>query len=162
MKELSIYKADYSISTRREQLDLAMIHDYLCHHAYWCPGIPFERVETAADHSLNFGVYQSGRQIGYARIITDFSSIAYLGDVFILPPWRGKGLSKWLMETIMKHPALQGLRRWILLTGDAHGLYSQYGWKAIASPYNWMELHDKNVYQAFIKTATSVSPSSPA
>ena len=92
-------------------------------------------------------VYQNKKQLGFARIISDFSTIAYLGDVYILKEYRGKGLSKWLMATVMNYPHLQGLRRWILLTGDAHGLYRQFGWTDIADHTKWMELHDKNVYK---------------
>jgi GNAT superfamily N-acetyltransferase len=103
-------------------------------------------VVTAAENSLNFGLYFNEKQIGYARIISDFSTIAYLGDVYVLPEFRGQGLSKWLMQTIQQHPNLQGLRRWILLTGDAHGLYKQFGFTEIAAPGKWMELHNKNVY----------------
>jgi GNAT superfamily N-acetyltransferase len=103
--------------------------------------IPFSRVETAIDHSLNFGLYLKEQQIGYARVITDFASIAYLGDVYVLPEFRGQGLSKWLMQTIMEYPDLQGLRRWILSTADAHGLYKQFGWKPVACPDRWMEVH---------------------
>jgi len=86
------------------------------------------------------------KQVGYARVITDFTTIAYLGDVFILQEHRGKGLSKWLMQTIMEHPELQGLRRWILATADAHGLYKQFGWTPMKAPDRWMELHDPDVY----------------
>lgn len=108
--------------------------------------IPKERVLTAIKNSLCFGVYESEKQIGFARVITDFSTIAYLGDIYIIKDYRSRGLSKWLMETIMNYPALQGLRRWILLTADAHGLYRKFGWKGIAEPSKWMELHNKNVY----------------
>lgn len=108
--------------------------------------IPKDRVLVSIENSLCFGVYTGSRQIGFARIISDFSTIAYLGDVFIVKDYRGMGLSKWLMETIMNHPDLQGLRRWILLTGDAHQLYRQFGWKEIADPSLWMELHNKNAY----------------
>ena len=109
--------------------------------------MPFETVKKSIDHSLNFGLYHNEQQIGFARIISDFSTIAYLGDVYILPEFRGRGLSKWLMETITSFPELQGLRRWILLTGDAHGLYKQFGWKNISNPERWMELHNKDVYK---------------
>jgi GNAT superfamily N-acetyltransferase len=90
--------------------------------------------------------YDDNRQIGFARIITDYATIAYLGDVYILEEYRSQGLSKWLIDTVMNYPHLQGLRRWILLTGDAHGLYRQFGWTDIADPSKWMELHNKNVY----------------
>lgn len=91
-------------------------------------------------------LYENNKQIGFARIITDYSTIAYLGDVYILEEYRGKGLSKWLMETIMNFPELQGLRRWILLTRDAHELYRKYGWTDLTDSGTWMELHNKNMY----------------
>lgn len=147
MTDIDIYKDAFCISTRRSKLDLIAIHRFLSEEAYWCKSIPFETVKKAADHSLNFGLFHDDRQIGYARIISDYATIAYLGDVYVLPAYRKQGLSKWLMQTIMNHPELEGLRRWILLTGDAHELYRQFGWKEIASPEKWMELHNKDVYQ---------------
>ena len=147
MEDIEIFKNDYCISTARSKLDLKTIHHFLSAEAYWSKNIPFERVEKAIDHSLNFGIYHHNKQIGYARVITDYSTVAYLGDVFVLPDFRQQGLSKWLIHTIKNHPELQGLRRWILLTGDAHNLYKQFGWTAIASPERWMELNDKDVYK---------------
>jgi GNAT superfamily N-acetyltransferase len=146
MKDLIFYKDEFCISTEKAILDLEAIHQFLSTQAYWSLNIPFDRVEKAAGHSLNFGLYFKGRQVGYARIISDYATIAYLADVFVLPGFRGRGLSKWLMQTVREHPCLQGLRRWILLTGDAHGLYKQFGWAAIASPEKWMEIHNKEVY----------------
>lgn len=146
MTELTIHKGAFCISTDKGKLDMDAIHEFLSTKAYWCLNIPKETVKNAIAHSLCFGVYEDKRQIGFARIITDFSTIAYLGDVYIVEDKRGKGISKWLMETIMKHPDLQGLRRWVLLTGDAHGLYRQFGWTDIADPARWMEIHNKNVY----------------
>ena len=146
MTHLTIYKDQYCVSTDKAKLDLDAIHKFLSIEAYWCLNIPKSKVQLAIENSLCFGVYQNNKQIGFARVITDLSTIAYLGDVYILPEFRGKGLSKWLMETIMTYPTLQGLRRWILLTGDAHGLYRQFGWTDIAEPSKWMELHNKNAY----------------
>ena len=146
MRKITINKNQFSISTDKSKLDIDSIHDFLSTKAYWCLNIPKEKVQIAIENSLCFGVYDAGKQVGFARVISDFSTIAYLGDVYILEEYRGKGLSKWLMETIMNHEDLQGLRRWILLTGDAHELYRQYGWTNIADPTKWMELHDKNVY----------------
>jgi len=143
---MSIYKDGFCISTDKEKLDIETIHEFLSTKAYWCINIPKEKVQTAIQNSLCFGVYQDKKQIGFARIISDFSTIAYLGDVFILEEYRGKGLSKWLMDYIMNYPDLQGLRRWILLTGDAHELYRQFGWTDIENPSRWMELFNKNVY----------------
>jgi GNAT superfamily N-acetyltransferase len=139
---MTVIKEEYCISTDRDKLDLKFIHDFLSKESYWVRNIPFEKVEKAADHSLNFGLYHQDRQIGYARIITDYSRVAYLADVFIIPAYRGKGLSKWLMEQIMVHPDLQGLRRWILHTSDAHGLYRQFGWTPAAKPETYMEKYN--------------------
>lgn len=138
----------YTISTDPDRLPVGIIHDYLSNHSYWAKGIPFETVERSVRHSLNFGVYTDNELIGYARVITDYATIAYLGDVFILPEHRGKGLSRKLMEEIAAHPTLQGLRRWILLTKDAHDLYKKSGWKAIANPPAWMEKHFPDIYQS--------------
>ncbi|WP_425236351.1 GNAT family N-acetyltransferase [Ulvibacterium sp.] len=146
MKKLSLQKNEFYISTDKSKLDIDTIHDFLSTKAYWCLHIPKEKVEISIENSFCFGLYETNKQIGFARIITDFSTIAYLGDVYILEEYRGKGLSKWLMETIMNFPELQGLRRWILLTGDAHELYRKYGWTDLADSSKWMELHNKNVY----------------
>ncbi len=144
----TIFKDGYSISTDKEKLDIEAIHQFLSKDAYWCLNIPKDTVACSIDHSLCFGLYRDTKQVGFARIISDYATVAYLGDVYILPAHRGKGLSKWLMETIMSHPDMQGLRRWILLTGDAHDLYRQYGWTDIADPTKWMELHNKHIYDS--------------
>lgn len=146
MEAIELYKDDFCLSTAKARLDIKMIHQFLSTEAYWSKNIPYEKVVAAINHSLNIGVYYQGRQAAYARIISDFSTIAYLGDVFVLPEFRGQGLSKWMLQAIMDHPSLQALRRWILLTGDAHELYRQFGFTSIANPGNWMELHDKEVY----------------
>lgn len=138
---------EFTISTDPADLDIQAIHHFLSTQAYWSLNIPFDIVSKAIKHSLNFGLFHSGRQIGFARIISDYATIAYLGDVYVLPEYRKQGLSKWLMETIMAYPDLQGLRRWILLTGDAHELYKKFGWKDIAQPQRWMELHNGNIYK---------------
>ena len=140
----AIYRDGFCISTEKARLDIKAIHHFLSTQAYWSLNIPFSRVEKAVAHSLNFGLYFNEQQIGYARVISDFSNIAYLGDVYVLHDFRGQGLSKWLMQTIMTYPELQGLRRWILSTADAHGLYKQFGWLPVAHPERWMEVH--NVY----------------
>jgi GNAT superfamily N-acetyltransferase len=142
----SFYRNGFCISTEKARLDLKAIHHFLSTQSYWCQNIPFSRVEQAAAHSLNFGLYLREQQIGYARVVSDFSSVAYLGDVYVLPEFRGQGLSKWLMQTIMEYPDLQGLRRWILSTADAHGLYKQFGWVPVAYPDRWMEVHNREVY----------------
>lgn len=143
---MEFYQDEFCISTDKSKLDLKMVHRFLSQESYWSKNIPFEKVEKAAANSLTFGVYDGEIQIGYARIISDYTSVAYLGDVFISPAYRGKGLSKWLLTIIMSYPELQGLRRWVLLTADAHGLYRQFGWTEIAAPERWMEIHHKDVY----------------
>lgn len=147
---MSIYSVNYNnflISTDKQFLDIPLIHDFLANRSYWAANIPIETVKTSIENALTFGVYFQGKQVGFARVISDFATIAYLGDVFIIEEFRGQGLSKWLIESIHQHPQLQGLRRWILLTGDAHGLYQQFGWTPIASPDKWMEKHTPNLYK---------------
>lgn len=146
MDEIILYRNEYCLSTEKERLDIDSIHRFLSEEAYWSRNIPRQNVEDAIQNSLCFGVYCGDIQVGFARVISDFSTIAYLGDLYIINEYRGKGLSKWLMQAIMEHPRLQDLRRWVLLTADAHGLYRQFGWTAIAEPVNWMEKHNKNVY----------------
>jgi GNAT superfamily N-acetyltransferase len=128
----------YEISTDVGRLDLDVVHGFLA-TSYWSPGIPREVVERAARHSLPFGVYEvdgggTARQVGYARVVTDRATFAYLADVFVLESHRGRGLARWLMEVILAHPELQGLRRWMLVTRDAHGLYERVGFGAPANP----------------------------
>jgi GNAT superfamily N-acetyltransferase len=137
----------FKVTTDKSKLDVAAIHDFLCNHSHWSRNIPMERVKTAIENSLNFGLFHGGKQIGYARVISDFATIAYLGDVYILPEYRGQGLSHLLMGEVMKHPLLQGLRRWILLTKDAHGLYKKHGWKLIANPERYMEVYNPSIYK---------------
>jgi GNAT superfamily N-acetyltransferase len=146
MDNITLYKDDYCISTDRAKLDINAIHNFLSTQSYWCKNIPFEKVKKSIDNSLNFGLFYKDQQIGLARIISDFSTMAYLADVYVLPEHRGKGLSKWMMHVVMSHPELQGLRRWMLLTADAHGLYKQFGWTLPAYPERYMEVHNKNVY----------------
>jgi GNAT superfamily N-acetyltransferase len=137
---------DYIISTEKSRIDLPFIHHFLSTHAYWCLNIPMDTVRRSVENSLCFGVYLGEQQVGFARIISDYATIAYLGDVFVVPEHRGKGLSKRLIAEIMSHPDLQGLRRWILLTGDAHGLYHQFGWKPVSNPDLYMEIATSNIY----------------
>ena len=136
----------YSISSDKSRLDLEFVHFYLSTQAYWCLNIPFETFRRSVEHSVCFGVYHGEEQVGFARVITDRATIAYLGDVFVVPEHRGKGLSKELIGAIMTHPDLQGLRRWILLTRDAHGLYEKFGWKPVDHPERYMEVVNPNVY----------------
>lgn len=140
-------RAEFLISTDRNRLNLDVVHDFLT-NCYWAKGIPREVVARSIEHSLCFGIYDGdARQVGFVRVVTDFATIAYLGDVFVLESHRGRGLSKWLMECITQHPALQNLRRWILLTRDAHRLYSQYGFTPLKAPERYMELHRPEVYE---------------
>jgi N-acetylglutamate synthase-like GNAT family acetyltransferase len=139
--------ADYEISTDADRLDVEVIHRFLAEESYWSRGIPRPIVERAIENSLCFGVYHRGAQVGFARIVTDRSTFALLADVFILEQHRGKGLSKWLMRCIVGHQDLQGLRRLLLLTSDAHGLYSQFGFEPLGSPSRFMEVLRPDVYQ---------------
>jgi GNAT superfamily N-acetyltransferase len=146
---------EYLISTNPEWFDLDVIHTFLSEESYWARGVPREVVARSIANSLGFGVYlvEPGgsnavrRQVGYARVITDRATIAYVGDVFILPEHRGRGLSKRLMETMFAHPDLQGLRRWLLVTADAHELYRKYGFGPLAKPDRFMERHDPDIYK---------------
>ncbi len=138
-------KDDYLISTDQDKLDLVITHQFL-KDAYWCKNIPYDIFTRSAQNSLCFGLYHQDRQIGFARIVSDYATIAYIGDVFILPDYRGKGLSKWMMEVVMKYPELQGLRRWSLVTADAHGLYRPFGFRNLSRPERHMELTNPEVY----------------
>src|SRR5262245_39004897 len=131
-------RGEYIISTDKSLIDLETVHGYLT-RSYWAEGVPIEIVKCSIENSLTFGVYKADRQIGLARVITDFSTFAYIADVFILEPYRGQGLSKWLMEVIVSHPDLQGLRRWMLATRDAHELYRKYGFTNLSRPERIME-----------------------
>ena len=137
---------EYVISTDKHLLDIPAIHSYLT-ASYWAQGIPFETVKKSIEHSLSFGVYTQGKQIGFARVISDYATYAYIGDVYILADFRGRGLSKWLMRVIADHPELQGLRRWTLSTRDAHGLYRKTGFASPQHPERYMEKADPDVYK---------------
>src|SRR5215469_18411989 len=126
MKALERQCGDYLVSTDPARLDLDVIHSYLA-GSYWAEGIPRELVARSIENSLCFGVFRGEDQVGFARVVSDYATFAYIGDVFILAQHRGRGLGKFLMECVMKHPELQGLRRWSLVTRDAHGLYKQFG-----------------------------------
>jgi len=137
---------DYAISDDPARLNLEVIHRYLA-QSYWAKDIPIHLVERMVKNSLCFGVYRRNAQIGFARIISDYATFAYLADVFILPEHRGQGLSKALMATILAHSDLQGLRRWMLVTLDAHGLYEQVGFKPLAHPERHLEKHFPGLYE---------------
>ena len=130
----------FEISTDPARLDLATVHDFLTNRSYWVPGISRERVARSMANSLCFGVYEvsSGRQVGNARVVTDYTLFAYLCDVFILEEFRGQGLSKWLVATVLAHPEIPNPRRWLLGTSDAHGLYAQHGFVPLPAPERWM------------------------
>jgi GNAT superfamily N-acetyltransferase len=138
-------KGDFEVSTDPSRLDVEAVYEFLT-HSYWAKGIPIETVQRSIENAICFGMYFARQQIGFARVITDCATFAYLADVFILPSYRGRGLSKWLMECIIAHPDLQGLRRWMLATRDAHKLYAQYGFTLVQKPDRWMERHDPDVY----------------
>lgn len=132
-------KGAYTIST-----DLS---HHLASDAYWSPGIPFEVVAKAFQNSLAFGIFQGEEQVGWARLVTDWATFAYLADVYVLEVHRGAGLGKWLMEAILARPELQSLRRWMLATRDAHSLYARYGFQPLAAPERFMERHSPDVYK---------------
>ena len=141
------YKNEYLISTDKKKLDISLIHNFLTNESGWSDGISYEKVKKSIDNSLNFGIYFEHKLIGYARVISDFSTIAYLGDIFILKEYRGLGLSKWLMEIILEHKDLQNLRRWILLTSTAEWLYEKYGFTKLQKPEIYMEKFNPDVYR---------------
>jgi len=140
MDDEAFINKGYKISTDLSLLDFDTIFNYLDQQSYWAKGMPPQKLKKALEHSICFGVYKDGAQAGFARVVTDKATFAYLCDVFILPENQGIGLSKWLMQTIMAHPDLQGLRRWALATLDAHGLYKQFGFDVINNPGSWMQI----------------------
>ncbi|MBV4356449.1 GNAT family N-acetyltransferase [Pinibacter aurantiacus] len=139
-------RGDYFISTDKSKLDIVFIHQFLSTESYWAKNIPIDVVKKSIEGSLCFGLYLAGRQIGFARMITDGATFGYLCDVFIDNAHRGKGLSKWLMQTVMQHPDLQGLRRISLATKDAHGLYEQIGFKPLNDADRFMQIKRENPY----------------
>jgi len=143
---MEYHRGEFTVTTDRARLSEPLIHEYLS-HSYWAEGVPRKTVARSMRNSLCFGLLEGSRQIGFARVITDSATFAYLADVFILEPYRGRGLAKFLMESILKHPQLQGLRRWVLATRDAHALYRKFGFTPLAKPDRFMELHHPNVYK---------------
>lgn len=137
---------EFIISTDRNRLQIDRIHQFLTEESYWARERSRQQTETAIKNSLPFGVYKGENLIGFARVVTDYATFAYLGDVFITEKYRGRGLSKWLMETIINHPDLQGFRRWILATKDAHALYEKFGFAPLKHPSRWMEKAATNAY----------------
>ena len=137
---------EFTISTDKQRLQLDTIHKFLSEESYWASDRSILQTRRAVENSLCFGMYSPGGQIGFSRVVSDLATFAYLGDVFILKEFRGQGLSKWLMESIVSHPELQGLRRWILATRDAHGLYEQFGFGPLKFPDRWMERPAPDAY----------------
>lgn len=140
-------RGSYVISSDPKRLCLESIHRVL-KDAYWCRNIPFEVMERSIANSLPFGLFKEDEQIGFARVITDFATYAYIGDVYVEEAYRGQGLGVWMMEVIMDHPELQGLRRWSLATRDAHGLYEKFGFTPLNKPETFMERWVPNIYGA--------------
>ena len=139
-------KDEYLLSTDRSKIDIEVVHRFLS-NSYWAERIPLGVVKKSIDNSLCFGMYRHHNLIAFARVISDFATFAYLADVFIVAEERGKGLSKWLIRTIMDHPQLQGLRRFTLATRDAHDLYARFGFSPFDKPERWMQKHDPDVYK---------------
>ena len=140
MNDQAFLDKGYIISTDKSLIDFDTVYHYLSQDSYWAKGITAERLKKAIEGSMCFGIYKSHQQVGFTRVVTDKASFAYICDVFIFEEHRRLGLSKWLMQTIMEYPDLQGLRRWSLATSDAHKLYEQFGFKSLSKPDNWMEI----------------------
>jgi GNAT superfamily N-acetyltransferase len=138
---------DYTITTDKHRFDLTAIHAFLS-RSYWSPGVPMSVVEKALANSVAFGLFHGAAQVGLARVVTDQATFAYLADVYVLEAHRGKGLSKRLLEAVLAHDDLQGLRRFLLATKDAHGLYAQFGFAALANPARMMERWNPDAYSA--------------
>jgi len=147
MNDASFLKNGFIISTDKGLLDFDSIYKYLNEDSYWAQGIPVETLRNAIENSVCFGIYKHNKQAGFARVITDKATFAYICDVFVLPDFRGHGLSKWLIQTIIEYPELKGLRRWSLATADAHGLYNQFGFAQITRPDRWMEIYQPEIYK---------------
>ena len=139
-------KDQFTITTDKEKFDVDVIHSFLT-TSYWAEGISREIVRRSIEGALCFGVFENNKQVGFARMITDKATFAYLADVFIIEEYRGRGLSKWLMQVMMSHPDLQGLRRMMLATRDAHELYKKFGFTPLNNVDRWMHIHDPDVYK---------------
>ncbi|MGB3541769.1 GNAT family N-acetyltransferase [Rubrivirga sp.] len=136
---------DYTVTDDRDRLDLEAVHAYLT-RSYWSTGVPLEVVRRAAAESVTFGLYLEGEQVGYARVVTDRATFAYLCDVYVLEEHRGRGLGRWLVECVMDHPGLQGLRRWLLTTQDAHRFYERLGFDRTTFPERFMTIDRPGLY----------------
>jgi len=139
-------RGEYSITTDKARLDVEAIHRFL-DGSYWAAGRSIETIRRSIENSMAFGVYLGDEQVGFARVITDYATFAWIADVFILEEHQGKGLGKWLMDLIITHPGLQGFRRWVLATKDAHELYRKFGFNELRLPERWMERHDPNTQE---------------
>ena len=141
-------RGEYLITTDPSRLDVVLIHNFLSNESYWAVGRSVEVVKRSLDNSLCFGIYRNTEQVGFARVVTDFATFAWLADVFVVSEHRGRGLAKWLVEVILAHPDLQGFRRWALATKDAHSLYAQFGFIALHRPERWMERPDPSMRES--------------
>jgi len=146
-------RGEFELDTDRGRVPVETVHRWLSEESYWAKGIPLETVRRSIEHALPFGIYEregtdapGGELVAFLRVITDFATFAYVGDVFVRSDRRGRGLSKWLMQAAAAHPELQGLRRWILATRDAHGLYAQNGYTPLEHPWSWMEMRPVRAY----------------
>lgn len=137
---MELRRGEFTISTDPDRIDLDVVFDYLAGESYWSHGIARERLARAIRHSLCFGLYEGERQIGFARVVSDRATFAYLCDVFLLETHRGRGLGGWLMQSVAAHPELAGLRRWLLVTRDAHSFYEQVGWRRLERPERFMAI----------------------
>ena len=147
---------DLRLSTLTDEMDVDAIHAYLSAESYWAPGISRDVVARAVQHSLCVGIFSGAAQVAFARAVTDRATYAYLADIYVLEPYRGGGLGKWMMEVLTAHPDLQGLRRWSLMTKDAHGLYAQFGFTPLKQPDRSMERTHPGAY------ARGADPQPPA
>jgi len=141
-------RGEFEISNERARLDIKLIHKYLSTESYWAVGRDVEVVQRSIDNSLPFGIYKGASQVGFGRVVTDYATFAWVADVFIVEEYRGQGLSKWLVEVMLEHPQLQGFRRWVLSTRDAHELYRKYGFQDLKRPERWMERPDPNMKES--------------
>lgn len=150
-------RGEYEISDDRARLDIEVIHNFLSTESYWAIGRDVATVQRSIENSLPFGIYKDNALVGFARVVTDYATFAWLADVFVLNEYRGQGLSKWLVEVILAHPDLQGFRRWVLATKDAHELYRKYGFLDLKRPERWMERPDPNMKESPDYWATDAS-----
>ena len=145
--QYEVHDGDLFISTNRSLLDRVLIHRFLSQDSYWAKGIPIETVNRSIENSLCFGLYQAGQQVGFARVVTDYATFAWLADVFVVESARGQGLGKKLVPVILGHPDLQGLRRFMLGTREAHGLYARYGFNPLEYVERFMQIQNLNCYE---------------